>query len=116
MIKWLLDRAINRGVEQGVNQALDEYFKGPRFAALVADLLKDPKYKPFWFIKWMQARLLREAPSMDPEKAFKMAQRTYWLFLDDEKTHFGDPRFDWSKAGAETLIEEYEIAEWERAA
>lgn len=111
-----LKAAIDQGVEQGVEKAINAYFESPQFDGLVADLLRQPKYKPFWFMKHMQARMLREDPAMDVSKAFKTAQRTYWLFLDDEKTHFGDPRFDWSKAGAETLIEEYEIADWEREA
>ncbi|KQM88616.1 hypothetical protein ASE67_02430 [Sphingomonas sp. Leaf23] len=111
---------MKQAIDQKLEQAVKDACNSPRFEQVLADAvrkrLQQPQFAFLWFIKDMQARLLREDPSMGSEKAFKMAAATYRLFLADEKTEFGDPRFDWSKAGAETLIEEYEIGEWERKA
>lgn len=99
-----LPGGLNRWLDDAVKRAIGE---------AVRNRLADPEFAFFHFIKHMQARLLRQDASLSSKASFAIAANTYHAFLADEKIEFGDPRFDWSKAGAETLIYEYEIANWE---
>lgn len=47
-------------------------------------------------------------PGIKAAQAMPMAARTYRDFIEGEKVEFGDPRYDWTEAGATTLVEEME--------
>lgn len=69
----------------------------------------DPRYS---FVRAMQRRLVQQS-RMSPSIAWNIAARNLREFLADEGVAFGDPRYDWSDAGARTLIEEREISYWD---
>ncbi|WP_398480901.1 hypothetical protein [Tardiphaga sp.] len=47
-------------------------------------------------------------PDIKATQAMPMAARTYREFIESEKVEFGDPRYDWTEAGANTLVREME--------
>lgn len=47
-------------------------------------------------------------PEIKAAQAMPMAARTYHEFIESEKVEFGDPRYDWTEVGANTLVEEME--------
>lgn len=116
---WLKP-SIDRGVEKGVKQAIEEFTSGPKFAAtldrIVREQLAKPEYKWFWFVKHMQARLLEVDPTMGGKRAWQLAASTYREFLRSEKIEFGDPQYAWDRDGARDVIQEMEIDHWESAA
>jgi hypothetical protein len=64
----------------------------------------------FQFLCWMAARFVekRDLYAMD---AFKAAEAAYAVQITGEKVTYGDPAYDWSRDGANTLADE-EIACW----
>jgi hypothetical protein len=50
----------------------------------------------------------RRYPGIKAAQAMPMAARTYGEFIESEKIEFGDPRYDWTGAGAHTLVSEME--------
>lgn len=47
-------------------------------------------------------------PGIKAAQAMPMAAHTYREFVESEKVVFGDPRYDWTEVGANTLVEEME--------
>ena len=86
------------------NRKLDE--------AIDRAVANNPRIK---FIKAMQMHMLRRSPAMDRRRAWAAAVAALRNFLEDERCEFGDQRFDWTRSGAATLIEEYEMSHWEAA-
>lgn len=56
-----------------------------------------------------------EARCEDAAKAERAAVETLRQFLTDSGIKFGDPAYDWTRAGAIDLIHEYELHYWEPA-
>lgn len=109
-----LKRAVDRGVKAGVEQAVANFAKpGGGLDKAILDALKAPKFKWFWFVKAMQARMLAVDPTMGNKKAYAVALNAYRDFLHEEKIEFGHPDYDWSDDGARDLIDDYEIDHWE---
>jgi hypothetical protein len=109
----LFDFLIKRSAEK----AVDEFFQSEKFDALLRNgidevLRKNPVIR---FIKSMQLEMLRVDPGMDRKRAWDTARAALSEFVDSEKIAFGDPNYDWSRAGAITLIHEMEIDHWEPA-
>lgn len=105
---WLKP-AIDRGVKQGVQRAID----GIDWDGAIRKALTGPEYKWFWFVKHMQGEMMRVDPSMDGKQAFDVAMVAYKDFLHDEKIEFGDPAYAWDKDGEIDLIHAMEIDHWE---
>lgn len=117
MIWSSLKRAIDRGVEHGVRQAMDQFTApGGKLDEMILAELKKPENRWFWFVKAMQAKMMTVDPAMDGKLAYDVAVSTLRDFLRDEKIKFGDPDYDWSDAGARDLIQAMEIDHWESAA
>ena len=104
---WL-DPLIKRTVEAAIEDVLPRHIE----AAVDRAIETNPRFR---FCKAMQMEMLRCDPKMNPRDAWNTAVAALCNFLADEKIGFGDPRFDWSRYGADTLIHEYEIRHWERA-
>jgi hypothetical protein len=60
------------------------------------------------FIVQMILAYGRIYPGIKAKEAMPMAARTYRDFIDSERIKFGDPRYGWTQADAETLVREYE--------
>lgn len=114
---WFWKRAVQQGVEQGVREAIDEATApGGAIDRVIHEVLREPQYRWFWFVKAMQARMMEVDPKMDGKVAFHTAARAYRDFLREERIRFGDPAYDWTAAGARDLIQAVEIDYWETAA
>ncbi len=102
---WLdkkIEHAVTGAVAEGVERHLG--------AAIDRAIEQSPVFN---FLRAMQAQMLGCDPKMKPLDAWRVAQDTLRTFLEDEECKFGDPRFDWSRDGAVSLIHEYEIHHWE---
>lgn len=84
--------------------------------ATLKRILAEPQYRWFWFVKGIQAEMLRVDPTMRPADAFYRARNIYHELLADEKIEFGDPHYDWSDAAARDIAHLYEIDHWEARA
>lgn len=109
----LFDFLIKRAAEN----AVDEFFQSEKFDALLRNsidevLRKNPVIR---FVKAMQMEMIRIDPKMDMRAAWDVARGTLKDFIHDEKIEFGDWRYDWSSAGAISLIHTMEIDHWETA-
>lgn len=104
----LLDWTIRRSVEKAVQETIDQ-----KLTEAINDAVdNNPRIK---FVKAMQMQMLGCDPKMDPREAWNAAVEALKLFCEEEGCKFGDPRFDWTRAGAVDLIHEYEIHHWESA-
>jgi len=104
-LKALIKRTVERTVKQHIDNCLD--------TAIDRALADNPRIQ---FIKAMQMQMLGCNPNMDRREAWSAAVEALKAFCEDEVCEFGDPRFDWSRDGAVTMIHEYEIHHWEGAA
>lgn len=105
-------------IKRTVERSVEAYFASDKFddlmsRAIMDALRKNPRIK---FVKTMQMQMLGCDPKMDPREAWDAAVEALRNFLADEEISFGDPRYDWSRGGAVTIIHEYEIHHWETAA
>jgi len=104
MLDWLIKRTVEKVVRQTIDRKMVD--------AVDRAVRNNPRVK---FIKVMQMQMLGCDPKMDPREAWDAAVEALRNFCEDEGCKFGDPRFDWSRDGAVTLIHEYEIHHWESA-
>jgi hypothetical protein len=100
IIRRTVDRAVKETIGQKITEAVDRAIES------------NPRIQ---FIKTMQMQMLSCDPKMDPREAWRAAVEALKSFCEDERCEFGDPRFDWSRDGAVTVIHEYEIHHWEPA-
>ena len=110
----LIDRGVKRGVETGVQQAVDSFIASGKLDKIIDEAIAASPFMQF--VLAMKNEMLRVDPKMSGKAAWDTAMRVYRDFLNDEKTKFGDPAFDWSKGGAVDLIHSYEIDHWEQVA
>lgn len=104
----LFARYIERTAKEAVHESIDRHIEEAIDRAI--------RNNPFiQFVKTMQMQMLGCDPTMDPKEAWNAAIEALRNFCADEGCKFGDPRFDWSRDGAVTLIHEYEIHHWESA-
>jgi hypothetical protein len=108
-------KAVDRGIKQGVEKAVNEFVSGGALDRIIREALADPKYDWFRFVKHMQARMMEVDKTLPARKALDLARNAYRDFLHDEDIQFGAPAFDWSEDGARDLIQSYEIDHWETA-
>lgn len=105
---WL-DRSIKQTVDKAIAEVLPRHIDD----AVDRAITNSPKIQ---FVKAMQMQMLGCDPKMGVREAWDVAVEALRNFLADEEIEFGDPRYDWSRDGAVTLIHEYEIHHWETAA
>lgn len=104
--------ATTKHVERLAEQAVADHIASDAFAERIREILREnPR---FVFIKQMQARYQRRCPNLPDRRAFEIARDTLNSFLADDKIEFGDPRYDWSRSGADTLADE-DLTYWEAA-
>ena len=106
-IPEICDEAIKTFMREKGNQLVADIF---------AEEVKKPEYACFRFVKMIQWHLKLADPTLPDKRTFEMAMGVWREFVRDEKVKFGDPRYDWTSAGARDLAQAYEIDHWERAA
>lgn len=110
-----IDRAIHRGARRGVEKAVDAFIASGELDRIIREMLAEPKFAWFWFIKEMQWRMMEVDKTLSGKRAWQLAIAAYRQHLEDEEIEFGDPRFSWDRDGARELIEAYEIEHWDAA-
>lgn len=105
MLDFLIRRTVDKAVRETIDKKLDD--------AIDRAIRANPRFQ---FVKTMQLQMLGCDPQMDPRKAWNIAVDNLNIFLADEGIQFGDPRYDWSRDAAVTLIHKQEMHYWESAA
>lgn len=108
-ISEIVRKAIAERAEPIIHEAIERHIDD----AVRRVVANHPRFQ---FVKAMQLQMLGCDPKMDPREAWSAAVDALKAFCEDEGCEFGDPRFDWSRDAAVTLIHEYEIHHWESAA
>jgi hypothetical protein len=107
---WL-DRIIHRSVKNSVDKAVaSKSFYEKLDKLIIEELTRNHRFQ---FVKAMQVELVKHAPTMSNRESWDLAKTTLIRFLRAEKCEFGDPRFDWSKQGAITMMHECELQYWD---
>lgn len=118
---WLR-KAIDRGVEQGVNEAMREFTApGGRFEQVVGEIfdkvmgLKLPDTAPLNQVQFTFAiaQALGKAGMRPAERCRQRAVTLLAEVLADEKIKFGDDTWTWDRHSARILAREYEIEHWD---
>lgn len=102
----MLGRLFRRTIEDTVREVAERHIDD----AVDRIVRNHPRFQ---FVKAMQLQMLACDPTMNPREAWNAAVDALNAFLEDEGCQFGDPRFDWSRDGAVSVIHEYEIHHWE---
>ena len=111
---WLRN-AVERGVKQGVESALNSGAFKETIDGIIQEMLAKPEYAFFVFINHIQAELMRVDPKLSAKDAMRLAKGVYNQLLHDEKCAFGDDRYAWDKGAAIDVAHAYEIDHWEAA-
>lgn len=109
----ILDWMIRRTVQQTIDDTVEGHLQSDGFREMVLRELR-AAMPHFDFVKQIQERLQEASPSLSDKDAYDHAAALFEDFCRDEKCQFGDPRFDWTRAGAREIAEE-DIAHWEPA-